>query len=58
MKCPSCNKEMKQIAVDTFSFENSMVMAEECWCECGVVYQFSCGAERYMKDGEEINFNL
>jgi len=55
MKCPLCNKEMKQIAVDIFSMENPMVMAEECWCDCGVVYQFLEGAERYIKDGEVLD---
>lgn len=57
MECPFCGKEMKQGAVDTFSLLNPMVMAEECECECGVVYQFLEGAERFLKNGEEFYIN-
>jgi len=54
MNCPLCNKEMKQIYYDTL---NSMTCEDFQECECGVVYQFSYGAERCLdKDGNEIDY--
>jgi len=54
MKCPLCNKEMNQIQHEGFSLENPMTMTEMQECECGLVYEYAYGAERYIKDGKEL----
>lgn len=55
MICPVCGKEMKEVHFEGWSFENPMTCEQELKCECGVTYEFSYGAERYLdKNGEEI----
>lgn len=55
MICPKCNKEMKQTHWEGWSLENPMTCEESWECKCGVTYDFSYGAERFLdNEGKEI----
>lgn len=53
--CPKCKRKMKQSYHQGYSLENPMTCEEVQECECGVTYEFSYGAERFLdKNGKKI----
>ena len=58
MYCPRCNKLMELTYYETMEAWGSTVVAEQILtCECGVTYEFSHGAERFLDENDnEIMF--
>ena len=49
MYCPRCSKLMELTYYETMEAWGSTIVAEEILiCECGISYEFSHGAERFL----------